>query len=61
MRKERIHAPDFNVRNDRIGGARKMRCMTCRSEFAVPVRAGKKIVYECPKCHRQYTFTPVDN
>lgn len=59
MRKQRVHAPDFNPKTDKIGGPRKMRCTHCRSEYAVPVRNQKKLVYECPKCHTQYTFTAV--
>lgn len=54
MRKDRI--PAQNARDNRIGGPRKLRCIHCRSEYALPVRSGKKMVFECPKCHTQYDF-----
>jgi len=52
MRKDRI--PAQNVQ--KVGGPRKVRCTNCRSEYALPIRAGKKLVYECPKCGRQFSF-----
>lgn len=57
MRKDRV--PAQNVKDDRVGGPRKMRCTHCRSEYALPVRNGRKLVYECPKCKTQYTYNGI--
>lgn len=59
MRKERV--PAQNVKDSRVGGPRKLRCTACLSEYALPVRAGKQKVYECPKCHRQYVVNKMDD
>jgi Zn finger protein HypA/HybF involved in hydrogenase expression len=57
MRKDRV--PAQNVRDDRVGGPRKLRCTHCRSEFALPIRNGKKLVYHCPKCQTEFVFQSV--
>lgn len=59
MRKERIPAPNLKPLSDRVGGPRKLRCIYCKSEYALPVRSGRDLVYECSKCHRQFTFKSV--
>lgn len=57
MRKDRV--PAQNVKDPRVGGPRKMRCTHCISEYALPLRNGKQLVYECPKCKTQYTYSPM--
>ena len=51
--------PAQSAGNKKAGG-RKVRCTKCLSEYALPVRNGKVLVYECPKCHTQYTFQTMD-
>lgn len=59
MRKSRV--PAQNVKDNRVGGPRKVRCVYCKSEYAIPIRNGRKLVYECPKCHRQFTFQVIND
>lgn len=57
MRKDRV--PAQNVKDNRVGGPRKMRCTRCKSEYALPVRNGKTLVYHCPKCKTEFVYNPI--